>query len=1089
MKRTFINIALLKPLVLVVACHLTVSTYAQTKIYNAEPLSDRLQKIGENSGRNVAFNKQLLKNITASEISGDIKSPEELLSKSLVGTGFTFRLLGEKDFMIVRSAFQQGIGRLSGKIVNEVGEPVAGAVISVAGKTAITDNNGDFSLDVPSGVYTLTIKAEKYNALRVEKLTIANNETNTVSFALKAASEKETAIKEVVITGLRKADTQAGLLAQQKKAAQMSDGISAEQITKTPDSDVGATLKRVTGITTIDNKYVVVRSMGERWNTAAMDGINLPSTEAYNNNFSFDIIPTAMVESVVVSKTATPDMNASFAGGYVEVKTKDIPNEDFITVSMGTSYNDISTSKEFLTRQRGKYDYWGYDDGTRDFPSNLQTSDVSTDNFFEQSKRFTNDNFTTYKTKADMGSNMQLALGRVFKSKKSSNKWGFAGAITTKNEQNKLDIDHTSRGGWIFNADRFDDTEPTTFYDFKNKGASYTYSSTLAGMLNFGLQLGKHRFSFRNTYTHTADIALTRITGWNEYSGSGNPEVAEAAYQYFYNGILPEGATSPSGVELPRTTNYNYPVYQQLLQNKLEGNHKLGNIEINWFAARTAAAYDTKDFTSSTSYYGVSGNEIYAYYQIYNSSPGHYRRNTESESEDWNFGADFSFKLDKNQFKNTIKVGYFGTLKDNTNLNNAAALKVDPTNPNVSNNILRFYSFEELFAGSPYEAGGIGWGVIKRYGNQYHGKVTQHAPYMMFDNRLGTQWRLVWGARAEYYKYKMLESQRENAEDEGFEETQLDDKLWQILPSANFTYSPTSNINLRLAYNKSVMRPSFLERTAIPFYDPIATATVINATGVVSSVADNYDFKFEWFPGLGEILSLSAYHKVIDRPIERVGFTTTEGNLQLFVVNSKKAVLTGFEAELRKSLGFIIKDSFLDNLFVSANFTYNETKVTGYVDRFGIDKTTTYEADRPLYGQTPWAYNLGLAYDGDRLGLNVVHNAKGDQYLTVGYAYRDEEIQRPYQTTDVQISYRMLKDKNLQFKFSVKNLFNTPVETYNNWLSYMTDNPDFNGEVQQVREARKLSPGATDKYDKDVDELMFRAYRGTTFSLGVNYTF
>lgn len=85
---------------------------------------------------------------------------------------------------------------------------------------------------------------------------------------------------------------------------------------------MGATLKRVTGVTTIDNKYVVVRSMGERWNTAAMDGINLPSTEAYNQNFSFDIIPNSMVESVVISKTATPDMNASFAGGFVEVKQR-----------------------------------------------------------------------------------------------------------------------------------------------------------------------------------------------------------------------------------------------------------------------------------------------------------------------------------------------------------------------------------------------------------------------------------------------------------------------------------------------------------------------------------------------------------------------------------------------------------------------------------------------------------------------------------------------------------------------------------------------------------------------------------------------
>ncbi len=210
------------------------------------------------------------------------------------------------------------------------------------------------------------------------------------------------------------------------------------------------------------------------------------------------------------------------------------------------------------------------------------------------------------------------------------------------------------------------------------------------------------------------------------------------------------------------------------------------------------------------------------------------------------------------------------------------------------------------------------------------------------------------------------------------------------------------------------------------------------------------------------------------------------------MVNSNQAVLTGFEAEVRKSLGFVDQSSFLDKLFVSANFTYNDTKVTGYKDRFGnygVENAPTYKANRPLYGQTPWAYNLGLAYDDERLGLNIVHNAKGDQYITVGYDYKDEEIQRPFSTTDAQLGYRFLKNKNLQIKFNVKNLFNTPIETYNNWLSYMTVNPDFNGSVQQVRDRYILSPGASNKYDKNTDELLFRAYRGKTFSLSMNYTF
>ncbi|WP_390452330.1 TonB-dependent receptor, partial [Chryseobacterium sp. Alg-005] len=570
-----------------------------------KPLIEVLEDFAGKRGMRLAYSKADIKDLKVTSVKCENISVNNCLKDITNGLPVIFRLRG--DLISIKydgtAVSASGNGKISGKIVDEVGNPVIGAEISTAKQTTVTDNNGDFIITLPTGIYTLTVRAEKYSTLRVEKLPVTGNETNNVSFALKPVQDKIADIKEVVITGVRKADTQAGLLTQQKKAAQMSDGISAEQISKTPDNDLGGTLKRVTGVTTIDNKYVVVRSMGERWNTAAMDGINLPSTEAYNQNFSFDIIPTAMVESVIVSKTATPDMNASFAGGYVEVKTKDIPNENFTTVSVGTSYNDQSTFKEFLTRERGKYDYFGYDDGTRDFPKGLQALSWTNPLFFEQSKRFVNDNFTTYATKADLGSNIQLALGRTYRFK-NNNKWGFAGAIIIRNEQNKLEIDHTGRGNWLDTTELVNNWQttgaaPVNFYNFKNKGASYTYNSTLAGMLNFGLQLGKNRISFRNSYTHIYDNTLTRITGWNEYTGgSGLPSNAELSYNYFYNGIIPDNDPEQiKSLDRPYTDNVVYPVYQTLLQNKLEGNHKIGNMDIDWFAARTGVSSDTKDYT------------------------------------------------------------------------------------------------------------------------------------------------------------------------------------------------------------------------------------------------------------------------------------------------------------------------------------------------------------------------------------------------------------------------------------------------------------------------------------------------------------
>lgn len=1060
-----------------------------------QPVISAMNAFAGKTGMRLSYPNEDLKSLRIKEVNCSNVEVSDCLSQLFRGLPLRWRTSGSLlSVQYTGELRMQQNGRISGKIVDDAGNPVAGAEVHIGDKTFTTDNNGDFSADLPAGIYTLTVKMKGFSTLRVEDLAIKPNETSNVSFVMSEAKTNITAdgektIKEVVIRGTRKADTQAGLLTQQKKAAQMSDGISAEQISKTPDSDVGGTLKRVTGVTTVDNKYVVVRSMGERWNTAAMDGVNLPSTEAYNNNFSFDIIPTAMVESVVVSKTATPDMNANFTGGYVEVKTKDIPNQDFLTVGMGTSFNSVSTFKEFLTKQRGSSDYWGYDtDGLRNYPKDLPPSNWDTKNFKEQSDLFTQDNFTTYKTTADPGSNFQLAGGKSFNLGSKGNKFGFAGAVTMRHEETILDIEHTSRSGWLHNVFRSGD-EPATTYDFKNQGAQYKYNSRLAGMLNFGLQLGNHRISLRNSYTHIFDNTLTRVTGWHEYSGSGNPSDAQNGYAYYYNHILSPN-TKVSQLDMPMIDENNYPIYQTLWQNKIEGNHKLGNIEINWFGARSSVDSETKDYTRFLKTFGSTDNEIFGRYMIYNALNRQQRGNIENNTVDYNVGANAAFDVNFNKFKNRIKLGYFGTFSENTNKQQRAFLRInETTNPQSGQkNTYFFTSFSELLSGKDWQDGNVGWAVNNYFGGRYRGKIEMHTPFLMLDHRWDN-WRFVWGARAENYTYTLLESQREN-KNEGYTDEQIDDKKWQILPSANLTYSPNAKSNIRLAYSRMAIRPQFQERTSIPYYDPIVAGVIQNATGIKSSIADNYDLKYEWFPALGEILSLGVYHKVINDPIERTAFYTPEGNAELNVANSKKAVLTGVEAEVRKSLGFIAP-GFLERLFVSGNVTFNKTKVTAYINRFGnvLEDNKTYEADRPMFGQTPWAYNLGLGYEGDRLGLNLAYNAKGDQYVQVGYDYKQEEIQRPYQTLDAQISYKMLKDKNLQWKLNVKNLLDTPMEFYNNWLSYQTRNPDATVGKDSVREFYKLSPGATTKYDAGTDELTFRAKTGRQISLSVEYTF
>ncbi|WP_415778269.1 carboxypeptidase regulatory-like domain-containing protein, partial [Elizabethkingia occulta] len=417
--------------------------------------------------------------------------------------------------MIVQRNQSLGKGRVSGKILDEVGAPLAGAVISVnpEGITIVTGNNGDFSIELPEGQYTLTIKAKGYSTTILDDVIVKNSETNQVSLSLSPIGKDERVIKEVTISAAKKQNTINGLLVRQKKAAEVSDGISAEQISKTPDNNAADALNRVTGITMMDNKYVVVRGMGERWNETALDGITQPSTDPNKKTFSFDLVPANLIDNIVISKTPTPDMNANFTGGFVQINTKDIPEQNFFNFTMGSSYNDLSTFKQQLGRKIGKHDYFGVDDGRRDLPkasvktitelsNEIGGKDAANNPYlYEQSKLFVNDNFTTYTYGTPLGINYQMSAGRIFKlNKNNDNKLGIIASISYRNRQEKEQIDQMTRGGWLQGlGDNVSNDHVNRKY--ANQGATYNFNTTWGGLLNAGIQFGKNRISIRNLYT------------------------------------------------------------------------------------------------------------------------------------------------------------------------------------------------------------------------------------------------------------------------------------------------------------------------------------------------------------------------------------------------------------------------------------------------------------------------------------------------------------------------------------------------------------------------------------------------------------
>ena len=246
--------------------------------------------------------------------------------------------------VVLASAIQvkaQESGKIFGKITDKkTGETLIGLSVKISGTTSgvSTNVNGQYVLaGLKPGKYTLLFSYIGYQSKQITDIEVLTGKTTTLDIVMDEALTQN--LKEVVITASAKQESTNTLYAQQKNSSRISDGVSAESIKKSPDKNTADVLKRVSGATIQDNKFVIVRGLSDRYNSATLDNGALPSSEPNRKAFSFDIVPSNMIDNIVISKTATPDMSGDFAGGAVQILTKDIPDQNFLNYGVGYSYN------------------------------------------------------------------------------------------------------------------------------------------------------------------------------------------------------------------------------------------------------------------------------------------------------------------------------------------------------------------------------------------------------------------------------------------------------------------------------------------------------------------------------------------------------------------------------------------------------------------------------------------------------------------------------------------------------------------------------------------------------------------------------
>ena len=230
--------------------------------------------------------------------------------------------------------------KISGKISGDNNKPIAAASITLVGQKGGTTTNfeGNFTLVLTVGKkYEIEVSAIGFATKRISEIELKPNEVTELNIVLEP---KANDLKDVVVkTTSAKKETTNALIAYQRNTGTVTSVISAEAIRRSPDRNTGEVLKRIPGTSIQDGKFLVVRGLSDRYNAAMLNGVPLTSSEPDRKTFAFDLIPSGMIDNIIVNKAFASENSGEWAGGLVQINTKDIPTKGFFNVQIGGGFN------------------------------------------------------------------------------------------------------------------------------------------------------------------------------------------------------------------------------------------------------------------------------------------------------------------------------------------------------------------------------------------------------------------------------------------------------------------------------------------------------------------------------------------------------------------------------------------------------------------------------------------------------------------------------------------------------------------------------------------------------------------------------
>ncbi|MFN3873797.1 MAG: TonB-dependent receptor domain-containing protein [Ignavibacterium sp.] len=867
----------------------------------------------------------------------------------------------------------QGKGTITGYVLDkETGEPIIGANVLIENTNigAATDLEGKFLIEnVNAGKYNIIISYISYSKLTIKDVVVTAGKSTDLRVAL---TSEAISVDEVVVIDKLDRSYENALINQRKKANSISDGISSEQIKKSNDASTSDALKRIPGVTLLDNKFIFVRGTSERYSNAQLNNTSLSSTEPEKKSFAFDLLPTNLLSNTIVVKSFTPDIAGDFAGGTVQINTIDFPDKLKINLSYSTSYTSNTSFKDFSTYSGGA-SFWGFDNGSRalppSFPANLGTAGLTRTEINELAKTL-NNVWAPESKRAPLNNNFSLSVGDG--TTLLGQNFGFVAAFSFRNSYKNSDVERNE-----FEASG----EPR----FEFKGLQSTYSTMMGGMLNLSYKVSDlHKFSFKNTYSRSSDDEVSVLNG-AQYTDAGKEQV-QTALRF---------------------------VERDVFSAQLNGEHYfpfINNLRFDWKTYFSESNRNEPDYRRVIYGRDIGTDDPFAAilgFQPNLKNGGRFYSNLFDKTR----GAGIDLTLPTSYAKYKFGALYEEKKRDFTS--RLISVIINASGNGFTDFSLLYLPLNEIFAPENFRRNGFSIEEYQNGSNNYFAKQDVFSSYGMIELPFyffDQEFSFVGGARLEN------SLQQINSFDLSGQiplTNQL--KKVDVLPSANLIFRISPITNLRLGYSQTVNRPELRELASFSYFDFATQTSVRGNPNLQRALIRNYDLRFEVFPGVGELLSASIFYKSISDAIEKVVVTGSALGSERTFTNSDKAKIYGFELEGRFTLGFL--GSYFNNFSLNGNYSW----IKSIVNVQGTETTIPRE-ERPLQGQSPYVINFGLYFTEPNIGtmVGVLYNRIGERIVEVATAYEEDVTEQPRDLLDIVISQPFLE--NFEVKLGIKDI-------------------------------------------------------------------